>query len=228
MKGTKTLIIEAVPLVRLGLRHLLSVNAGMQVCAEADDVGRAADLFDVHRPDLVVLDINLPGGHAIMFMKSLRRRAPGTAFLVLTVQDDVATMQLALRAGAHGCVGKSDDLHEILEALLMIEQGRRYVSRRLASALVDAMACGGVQAKAGELTLLSDREMQIFRLIGDGLASKEIAHRLHISAKTVETHRQRIKDKLGCGSASQLRHRAEVWHLEHDGRQKPGHRTRVA
>lgn len=228
MKSAKTLIVEPLPLMRLGLSYLLRVEAGLEVCAEAGDLASAEELFIAHQPELVVMDIHLPEGDGIMLIKDLRRRAPGTLFLVVTFQEDVATVQRALRAGARGYVIKHDDLREILEALHSMQKGGRYVSRSVASKFADTFANGGVKTAATELGALSDREMQVFRLIGDGLGSKEIAHQLHISTKTVETHRQRMKDKLACGTSSQLRHRAEVWHLEHDDSDKPARRARGA
>jgi DNA-binding NarL/FixJ family response regulator len=225
---SKALVLDTVPLFRIGLRHVLETDAGVRVVDDSDDPVIGRHLFDEHRPDLVVMDLHLARGDGIALIKELRQVAVGTFFLVVTHYDDIPTVQRAMRAGAHGYLLKDDSPSEIINALESLRSGVRYTSKRIARRLLDLFAAGNFNKQKGEMSRLSDREMEIFRQVGGGKSSKEIASHLGISSKTVETHKLRMKEKLGCASSTNLRHKAEIWMLQHHEIpiEKPSEKTR--
>ena len=187
---------------------LLGSVQGFRVCGQTDDAPEAKELFSRHRPDAVVVGLTLRHGDAIGLIKDLKKCAGEVRVLVLTAHSDAMSLQRCLRAGARGYIVTNDPLSEIPRGLRQILLGELYVSPSVTRLLLNVMADGEMKTGRSE-GRLSDRELQIFRLIGRGLGTSLVADELHLSVKTIETHRMRIKQKLGLRCGAELNRRAE-------------------
>lgn len=184
-------------LIRRSLRLLLESEDGVEVIAEASDLSSAVRHVHGHRPHVLVLDLSRPNGSSLEAIRRLHEQAPDTGIVMLSLEDDAAFAQLAIEAGAIGYVLKDCAGSELGEAVRRAARGEPYVSRRV-GALLRAMRTSGRRDD------LSPREVQVLRLIAFGHTSAEIAARLHLSARTVETHRARIQRKLGLSGRAEL------------------------
>ena len=182
--------------VRQGLRLLIDNDDGLRVLAEAGTVPDAERLTRAHRPSVLVLDLNMPGGSSLEAIPRLRADVPDTAIVVLTMQDDPAFARQALRAGASGYVLKEAADEELVQAVRMAAEGQTYLHPRLGAALAAAP-----EGPPGDLT---QREVDVLRLIALGHTNTEIAGELHLSVRTVETHRAHIQRKLGLATRAEL------------------------
>ena len=205
------LIVDAEPVMRCGLATLINSDAGLRVCAEADGLrtGRAA--CERWRPDVVVLEVGLGGGEGFALVRELPRWSPLVRVVAFTRLEDAGSVQRALRAGVWGYVTRLDPMEWVLRAIAGALLGERHVGPRVERALLETLAMGTVQMAGDDLARLSDREGQVFRLIGGGMGTVAVAAELGLSVKTVETHRQRIKEKLGLRSGVELAQRAVLF-----------------
>lgn len=215
-KNRRVVIVDDHPLFRKGLEQLInSSKNGFAVCGEA---GNAADAMTVIRkikPDLVVADLSLPGANGIELIKNIRAEFPKVPILVLSMHDESLYALRALKAGAQGYVMKEEALENVITAMQQVLAGRPYLSPEMSSKLITSFAKG-----TDEPTLtdkLSDRELEILELIGKGRDVTEIAKGLHLSPKTVETHRAHIKEKLNLKNARQVARYAVQWVTERSG-----------
>lgn len=197
----RLMVVEDHPVVRAGLVHALGSGQGYVVCAATGDHRTARDQARQHQPDIVILDLILDGHENLALIGEILAAAPATRILVLSMLDESVYAEKALRAGALGYVMKSADTAEILLALRNLMEGRIYLSPRIFVSLFRDLI--NRSANAPGITL-SDRELQIYQLIGAGIPNREIALKLGISVKTVETHRENIKSKLGLQDAQEL------------------------
>jgi DNA-binding NarL/FixJ family response regulator len=181
------------------------------VCAQTDDVPEALEFFTRHRPDVIVIGLTLRHGDGIGLMKDFKKSATHARTLVLSNRTDALSVQRSFRAGARGYMVTHDDISEIPRALIQILSGEFYASPSVARLLLRVLAKGEMVSAPSELGQLSDRELQIFGMIGRGLGASRVATELHLSVKTIETHRMRIKQKLGLRSGAELNRRAENW-----------------
>jgi DNA-binding NarL/FixJ family response regulator len=200
----RILLVDDHPMVRQGLARLINDEPDLCVCGEADGVAAAIEILDRARPDLAVIDISMGGTDGIELIKDLKVRRPNLPALVLSMHDESLYAERVLRAGAKGYVTKHEAPEKVMIAIRRVLAGEVYVSERIAARLINAVA--GSKQNAGESPLdrLSDRELQVFRLIGGGMTVREIADKLCLSVKTIETHREHIKDKLNLKSSSEL------------------------
>ena len=208
----RVLIVDDHTLVRAGLSRLLQTFAGVDVVAEASNADQAIDLATIHRPDLVLLDLSLPGRTGLEALSVILERAPGTRVVMMSMHDDPLHVRDALDRGAAGFVVKDAAPLELALALRTAAGGEVFLSPRLSSRMM-APLLG--KPKAAGVESLSNRQRQILGMIGRGLSSKEIAADLGISVKTVETHRARMMEALGCRRANELvllavKHRHEL------------------
>ena len=208
---TKVLTVHAAPLIRFGLARLLETSGRFEVCAETDDVPTARQLFVQQPPQIVVLGLTLRGGDGIELIKDFRKLNPSARTIVLTTREDPLSMQRAFRAGARGYLVTTDPLPEILIALDQILSGNLYVGPSVLRRLLGNLANGAIESVTSELKHLSDRELQVFSLIGRGFGASRLAHELHLSVKTIETYQMHIKEKLGLRSAAELSEKATRW-----------------
>jgi DNA-binding NarL/FixJ family response regulator len=209
----RVLIVHGLPVTRFGLVTLIVASGRFQVCAETGDVPTARDLFVQHRPELVVLGLTLHGGDGIELIKDFRKLNPAARSLVLTARDDALSMQRAFRAGAGGYLVVHDDMLEILTALDQVLAGELYASRSVLQRILRNLTQNKIQPDRCSIAILSDRELQVFSLIGRGFGATRLARELHLSVKTIETHQTRIKQKLELRNASELAEKATEWML---------------
>ena len=196
---TTVVIADDHTVVRQGLRLLIDNEAGLQVIAEAGNVPDAERLTRAHRPSVLVLDLNMPGGSSLEAISRLREDAPGTSIVVLTMQDDPAFARQALRSGALGFVLKEAADEELLGAIRLAAAGDTYLNPRLGARLAAAPA-----EPAGPPDDLTERELEVLRLIALGHTNTEMAQQLFLSTRTVETHRAHIQQKLRRTSRAEL------------------------
>lgn len=211
---TRVLIVDDHPAAREGLAVRVTNCADLDVCGEAADVAEALEVLAVERPDVAVVDIQLKTGDGLDLVKRIHARDASVRVLVWSMYPDGLYARRALRAGALGYINKEHTTGRLVEAIRRVAEGKVYLSEQMAEQLLGA-AVGGTQAlKSSPVESLSDRELEVFQLIGEGLSTSDIARRLHRSVHTVETHRQRIKQKLHLEGASELVQAATLWKLE--------------
>jgi DNA-binding NarL/FixJ family response regulator len=202
------LIVDDHPIVRQGMRLLLESEPDFCVCGEAEDAPAAIKAAAELTPDIAIVDLTLPGIGGFELIKTLRVNHPRLLILVLSMHDETYYAERALRAGAHGYVSKLDAPETLIRALRRVIVGQRYLSERASAAVIAALSCIPGKAQRSPIERLSDRELEVFRLIGDGLGTRQVAETLHLSIKTVESHRARIKEKLGLKTGIELVQRA--------------------
>ncbi len=218
---TRVFLIDDHPILRQGLANVLNQQATLCVCGEASDPAEALSAVERLQPDLALVDLSLRSGDGIELLKDLRVRQPRMLTLVLSMHDEALYAERALRAGARGYVMKQEKLDRLLLAISRVLSGAIYVSDQVAAHAVQRLAVGnnGTMTSAPEATQsldayvqrLTDRELQVFRLIGRGLGTRLIAETLHLSRKTIESHREHIKTKLAFKDGSELIQRAIQW-----------------
>jgi DNA-binding NarL/FixJ family response regulator len=192
----RVLLVDDHPIVRRGLRALVDVEPDLEVCSEVDDAPSALRAIDVSKPDVAIVDISLQKGDGLELVRQIRARWP-LPVLVLSIHDEGLYGERALRAGASGYVMKQEATGAVVNALRHVLKGDLWLSERLSARLLRAYVQGepGLPADS-PLSILSDRELQVFQLISDGCPTSEISRWLNISRKTVETHRAHIKEKM--------------------------------
>lgn len=199
--------------MRFGLAKLLESTGQFAVVGETREAPIARRLFVERTPDVAVLSLTLLHGDGFSLLKDFRKVNPVARTLVVTARRDSLSVQRAFKAGAHGYIIAEDETSEVLTALERVSAGEFYASESVAQGLLQMLANGSVKTRNG-YELLSDRELQVFRLIGSGLGTSRVARELQVSVKTIETHRQRIKQKLGLTTAAELTQRAVNWLME--------------
>ena len=208
--ATKILIVDDHAVMRQGLAKLLSDEQGLRVCGEAENVSDALKAIGRLKPDLTIVDISLPGRTGIELIRDVRRDYPQVCVLVLSMHDETIYAERALRAGARGYIMKQEGGKVVVEAIRKVLTGQVYLSERMTAKLCERISAGS-QAPDSPLEVLSDREMEVFQLIGDGLTTRQIAEQLFLSMKTVEVHRDHIKRKLNLKDGSALVRHAIRW-----------------
>lgn len=208
----KVLLVDDHPIVRNGLAQLISQEPDLAVCGGAGSAGEAMAAIGRDEPDLVVVDISLKSANGIELTKAIRTRRPSLPVLVLSMHDEALYAERALRAGANGYVMKAESPETVLHAIREVLSGDLYVSEKIASRMLRGFLHGGPKKRERRgVTSLSDRELEIFEMIGNGICTRDIATQLNISIKTVETHRAHIKCKLGLTNATELMRYAISW-----------------
>ena len=210
-KRLSVLILHHAPVTRFGLTTLLKSNRGFKVVGETSSAPVARRLFSEIQPDLVILSLTLQHGDGISLLRDFRKMNRAARTLVLTAREDPLSVQRAFRAGACGYVVTQDETSEVLHALERIAAGELYVSATVARRFLQMLASGLMETPRDLCAHLSDRELQVFRLIGSGLGTSRVAKELQLSVKTIETHRQRIKHKLGLIKGMELTRQAADW-----------------
>jgi DNA-binding NarL/FixJ family response regulator len=211
----RVLIVDDHPAVREALAIRIGRQRDLEVCGEAADLSEALRLVAETQPDVAVIDISLKTGNGIDLIKRIRDRNDHVRMLVWSMHSEALYAERALRAGALGYVNKDQATDRIIEAIRQVLTGKVYLSAAMAERLLQR-AVGGAPAEAtrSPLNVLADRELEVFRLIGEGVKTAEIAERLHLSVKTVETYRDRIRRKLDLSHGTELAHYATQWLLE--------------
>ncbi len=204
-------IVDDHPMLRRGLTALIESEPDLTVSGEASSSESALRSIRQSNPDLVIVDIGLDGGDGLELVKEIKARHPKTPALVLSMHDESLYAERALRAGARGYVTKQQIDETVLIAIRRVLGGEIYISDLLVERLAMKFVGGQTLDDDSPLAALSDRELEVFRLIGEALSSRQIAQRLHLSIKTIESHREHIKQKLLLESGGELAQRAILW-----------------
>jgi DNA-binding NarL/FixJ family response regulator len=215
-KKAKVLLVDDHPIVRQGLAQLINQEPDLTVCGNAEDGNTALRAIAACRPDIVILDISLDGPDGLAVLKEIRLIDEGLLVLVLSMHDESLYAERALRAGANGYIMKQEATERVLEAVRRILGGEIYVSDRLARRLLQQVVSNTGRGRT-PVEALTDRELAVFRLIGKGRATREIADDLHVSVKTVESYQAHIKEKLFLKNARELVQHAFQWVTREDG-----------
>ena len=223
-KATRVMIVDDHPMTRDGLVHLINREPDLEVAWEAENAAQALEIAAAEQPDLALVDITLPDKGGIDLIKDLKALRPEMKVLVISMHDESLYAERALRAGARGYITKQEGGAKLMQAIRQVLGGQIYVSERTSARIVEifsGQSAGGTQSPVAQL---SDREFEIFQLIGEGLSASEIGDRLHISAKTVEAHRVNIKTKLKVGTAAELISYAARWSASKQAGSDPARR----
>ena len=207
----RVLIVDDHPVVRRGLAQVLNGTDDLEFCGEAETAADALRAVTDAHPDVAVVDLTLKGKGGLELVKDLHARHPDLPVLVLSMHDESLYAERALRAGARGYIMKDGRMEQVVQALRDVLAGRVYLSRRMTSRLLGRLTGGGTAEGESPITALTDRELEVFEMIGRGLATRDIADGLHLSVKTVDTHRENIKRKLNLASATELHRHAFLW-----------------
>lgn len=210
----RILIVDDHPLVRTGFVQLISDEPDLEVCGEAADEGQALQLVDTCRPDLVIIDLSLAGGSGMNLIERIKARNDRVSMLVVSMHDESLFAERVLAAGALGYLNKQEASTNIIKAIRRVLDGRVFLSAELTERMLDGLT-GMVNAQGqSPMQRLSNRELEVFELIGRGMTTGKIADHLKLSIKTIETHRENIKKKLGLPSGQDLTRRAMHWFIE--------------
>jgi DNA-binding NarL/FixJ family response regulator len=216
-KKSRVLLVDDHPIVRQGLALLIDREADLCVCGEADGAHSAFHAITTLRPDLVVLDISLNGPDGLDVLKEIRTKTTNLPVLILSMHDESIYAERAMRAGANGYIMKQEATEKVLVAIRRILQGDVYLSDRLTSTMLQQYVRGAAPAKGSPLVNLTDRELEVFRLIGEGHGTRQIAEELHLSVKTIESYQAHIKEKLALRNARELVQHAIEWTVNLSG-----------
>jgi DNA-binding NarL/FixJ family response regulator len=211
----RILVVDDHPIVRQGIRSLLEHEGDLTVCCEAENAAAAIDIVTGARPDVAVIDISLEGTDGVELTKAIRAQRPTLPILIMSMHDESLYAERALRAGANGYVMKQEVAEKIVEAIRHVLRGEVYVSEEIRQRILMGVRSRRSKSAEPSVTRLSDRELEVFRLIGQGCETRQIAAKLHLSVKTIETYRAHIKDKLNLESATELVRFAVQW-VEHE------------
>jgi two-component system, NarL family, response regulator NreC len=204
MTRTAVMVVDDHPILREGIAQLVNREPDLHACAEAGSVDEALAALNARRIDLAIVDLSLHGRSGLELLKSMRTNHPDTRAVVVSMHDENLYAERALRAGARGYVMKQEAPRKIVSALRAVRDGALYVSDSLRARLLERLVVASPDAKPSPLSTLTDRELEVLRLVGRGLKSGDIARTLKRSVNTVEAHRANIKRKLGLGSAAEL------------------------
>ena len=215
----KILIVDDHSMLREGLRGIINLEPDMMVCGEATNASQALDAVQKLNPDLVLVDVTLPGGKSgLELVKDLQAIRPGLKTLALSMHDESLYAQRMLRAGASGYITKNKPAEELIKAIRTVLDSHIYVSKEVSENVLRHFS-GQPQANRSPMEILTDREFEIYQLIGEGKAAKEIARQLHVSGRTVAVHGANIRQKLHLKSTGQVIRFAVQWE---DSKTRPG------
>ena len=210
----RVLIVDDHPIVREGLRALISQQPDLEVCGEAEGTTDAMELVGSTQPDIAVVDISLKDGDGLELIRRIPQTDHTVRVLVSSMHDEGLYARRSLRAGALGYVSKENAARQIVDAIRRVLEGRIYLSEKISDQLLTQLLRLEDDPDYRSVESLSDRELEVFRCIGQGQTTREIATRLSLSVKTVETYRQRIREKLALRNGAELARRASQWVLE--------------
>jgi DNA-binding NarL/FixJ family response regulator len=208
----KVLVVDDHPIVREGLAQMINREPDLSVCGDASHMQKAVQLMEALKPDILLVDISLDGPDGLELLKHIRAQDPGLPVLILSMHDESIYAERALRAGANGYIMKQEATDSVLDALRRILNREVYVSPRIANKMLQQfVGTTGAERRHSSVDDLSDRELEVLRLIGAGHGTRQIAEQLHLSVKTVETYQAHLKEKLGLRNSRELVQYATRW-----------------
>jgi DNA-binding NarL/FixJ family response regulator len=208
---SRVIIVDDHPIFRMGMAELLNQEADFVVCGLAEDIGSARKMIQDRAPDLAIVDITLAGDNGLDLVKELSAGKQSLPILVLSMHDEQVWAERAIRAGARGYIMKKEASENVISALRNIRAGKIHVSTRIMERLLDRLQMKPEAPTSSVVDVLTDRELEVFRLLGTGLSTREIADRMKLGVKTIGTYRDRVKQKLGIKTAAELIRRAVLW-----------------
>lgn len=208
---SRVMLVDDHPLLRRGLAQLINMEADLMVCAEAEDSPRAFTTVCEQQPDVVLVDISLKGGNGIELIKNIKARFPDMPMLVLSMHDESLYAERAIRAGSRGYIMKEEATEKVLGAIRKVLSGEIYLSEKMQAKMLQQIANGRTKMVNSPIEYLTDRELEVFRLIGEGRSTRQIAAELHLSVRTVEAYREYIKSKLNLKNSTELVQHAFHW-----------------
>jgi DNA-binding NarL/FixJ family response regulator len=214
-KKYKVLIVDDHPIVRRGLAELIAMESDLEVCGEAADMADALKAIESNSPDVAIVDISLKNGHGLELIEHVKANHGSVKMLVSSMHDEMLFAERSLRAGALGYIPKQEATENLLDAIRHVLRGEIYLTARMANRLMHNLVTN--QVNDDPIKNLSNRELEVFEMIGQGLTTQQIARKLKLSAKTIETHREKIKSKLDLKNSTELNRRAVQWVLENAG-----------
>ncbi len=212
---TRILIVDDHPLVRSGFAQLIGDCPDLEVCGEAGNMSEALQQIEASNPDLAIIDLSLAGGSGLDLIERIKSRNGKILMLVASMHDETLYAERVLAAGARGYINKQEAQDRIIQAIRQVLSGKVYLSQQMTDRLLSGMVDANQDKR--DIDSLSNRELQVFELIGRGVATSQMAEQLNLSVKTIETHQAHIKKKLGLGSAHELNQRAIRWVMEETG-----------
>jgi DNA-binding NarL/FixJ family response regulator len=215
-KKERVVIVDDHPLFRERLAQLINHELDMEVCGEAENAGQGIQLIRSSSPDLAIVDITLKGSSGLELIKSIKALSIGTPVLVLSMHDEALYAERALRAGATGYITKHQAADEIIVAIRRVLAGEVYLSEKMTASFLKSLTTGGVKNIPRPVDRLTDRELEVLELIGNGRTTREIAETLKLGVATVDTYRARIKEKMNFQNATELQHFAVRWVRERE------------
>ncbi len=208
----KIMLVDDHPLVRQGISKIIDKVEDMEICAEAGTAGEAVTLIARNEPDIVIADISLEGeANGIDLVKAIKERYGYIKVLVLSMFDETVYAERAIRAGARGYMTKKEAPSNVVNAIRIILKGELYLTGGITGKIIDKLLHTSSDASQTPVDLLTDREFEIFQLVGNGFGTGEIAKKLNLSVNTIESHRKKIKDKLGIKKGPELVKSAVQW-----------------
>jgi DNA-binding NarL/FixJ family response regulator len=207
----KILIVDDHPLVREGLADLVNKEKDLVVCGQAEDAYQAMEAIRELKPDMVIVDISLKETSGLELIKDIKIQHPSLPVLTLSMHEESVYAERALRAGAKGYIMKREATKKVVTAIRKVLKGQLYLSEKMTTRLVRKFVDGKPEAGTSPIDRLTDRELEVFSLLGLGNGTRQISEQLHLSVKTIETYRSRIKEKLNLTSASELLQHAFQW-----------------
>lgn len=209
------LLVEDHPMFRERLASIISKRGDMAVCGEADNVPDAVALAERLRPNIAIVDITLRGSNGLDFLKDLKARSIELPVLVLSMHDEAVYAERVLRAGARGYITKCEASTVVMAAIEQVLSGEVYLSRQMTARMLGRFSGASKALVPGDVSVLTDRELDVFQRIGRGETARDIASAIHVGMTTVDTYRARIKEKLGLKNSGELQRRAIEWVHEH-------------
>ena len=207
----KILIVDDHPLVREGLADLVNKEKDLVVCGQAEDAYQAMEAIRELKPDMAIVDISLKETSGLELIKDIKIQHPSLPILTLSMHEESVYAERALRAGAKGYIMKREATKKVVTAIRKVLRGQLYLSEKMTTRLVRKFVDGKPEAGTSPIDRLTDRELEVFSLLGRGNGTRQISEQLHLSVKTIETYRSRIKEKLNLTSASELLQHAFQW-----------------
>lgn len=214
----KIIIVDDHPIVREGFAKLINSEEEFEVVGTAEDANSALSMIQEVKPDVAMVDLSLKESSGIELIKDLQNICPEVRILVVSLHDEEIYAERVLRAGAKGFIMKAEAVDDIITAVKKVSKGEIYLSNRMQSKMIEIMASGKRKESVNPLDILSDRELEVFQRIGNGMKTRNIAEQLHLSPKTIETYKSHLKIKLQLKDGVELIQRAVEWNMKQNVR----------
>lgn len=209
---TRIFLVDDHPLVREWLTQLIHQQLDLEVCGEAETAAQALESIAALKPEVAIVDISLKGGSGLELIKDIKALDFSVTVIVLSMHDEGLYAERALRAGARGYIMKRETAKKVISAIRQVLEGKLYLSERLTTLFAQKFLDGNASAASPALDQLSDRELEVFQLLGQGYETRQVAEAIHVSMKTVQAYCARIKEKLNLSNATELLREAVRWH----------------